>query len=152
MESHFIIEFSSKILTGHTKAVRLIAFSSDGRYFLSRARNGLLRLWDLSTTSITSEMLTGHTSCDFTATAAAFSPDSRYLVAGVVTGVEDGTLRLWDLSTTPITSKELPSHTQGRVLSLAFSPDGRYIVSVVLSHGRYIVSMSYFSNLLLGEL
>ncbi len=59
-------------------------------------------------------------------TAAAWSPNGRYLV----TGTAEGAVRLWEVKTGECI-RWLPSR-HGRVHDLAFSPDGRWIASANL--------------------
>ena len=79
------------------------------------------RLWDLSTSPITSQELKGHTKI---IRSVAFSHDSRF----ALTGSDDTTARLWDLTAFPITSQELTGHTHW-VRSVAFSPDKRFALT-----------------------
>ena len=98
-----------------------IAYSPDGMHLASGSDDGTVRLWDLSGTSPTASVLTGHTHW---VRSVAFSPDGGHLASGS----EDRTVRLWDLSGTSPTASVLTGHTDW-VRSIAFSPDGRHLAS-----------------------
>ena len=96
-----------------------VAFSPDGRQFVSASYDQLLILWDVKTGEVL-RRLTGHAGRVY---SVAFSPDGQHLLSGS----EDGTLRYWDIHH----GAEMfftQAHI-GRVSDLAFSPDGRLAVS-----------------------
>ncbi len=103
--------------------IAAVAFSPDGRYVLSGARDNTLKLWDVATGK---EIRTfkGHLS-GFRpgVNSVAFSPDGRY----VLSGGEDNTMRLWEVST----GKQIrifAGHSDA-VTSVTFFPDGRHALS-----------------------
>lgn len=110
-----------KVLAGHERTVRTLAFSSDSKRLVSGGGDGTARIWDLETGNEKSrtEEMPGWVS------AVAFSPDGQLLL----TGSRDGSVRLWNLGSggrqVPELSRvEFPSHG-GAVFSAAFSPDGK---------------------------
>ncbi|MCY2991083.1 MAG: protein kinase, partial [Planctomycetota bacterium] len=99
---------------GHTSSVRAIAFTPDGRQFISASNDSTLRLWD---TQIGRELrvFQGH---DGMINDMALSADGCH----VLSGGQDKTVRLWDV-TTGRELRRLEGHTES-VYSVALSPDG----------------------------
>ena len=79
---------------GHSDRVTSIAFSPDGKTFVSGSADNTLKLWDVSTGK---EIRTfrGHSG---DVTSVAFSPDGKIIISGSG-GLFDNTLKLWDVST-----------------------------------------------------
>jgi WD40 repeat protein len=116
---------------GHTKDVRRVALSQDGKQLLSGSFDGTMRLWDLETgKEIRRFEGPGHF-----VEAVGFTRDGKRAICSygprIAQAVYEGdprcSLRLWDLAS----GKELnqfKGHT-APVLSLAISGDGRLLVS-----------------------
>ncbi|WP_441216862.1 nSTAND1 domain-containing NTPase [Phytohabitans sp. LJ34] len=104
-------------LTGGS--VLALAFSPDGRHLAAGAKDGQVRMWDLSagTGPVTVGAQTG------AAESVAFSPDGRR----VATGGVDGTVRIWAVAGRAAPAV-LTGH-RGRVRAVAFSPDGERVAS-----------------------
>ncbi|MYA68613.1 WD40 repeat domain-containing protein, partial [Candidatus Poribacteria bacterium] len=105
-----------KILTGHSKQVSSLAFSSDSRTLASGSFDGTIRLWDTETGThkIT---LAGHTKW---VESLAFSPDGKILASAT----PDRRISL----IAPIPSNNIATHIENTE-SVAFSPDGKTLAS-----------------------
>jgi WD40 repeat protein/tRNA A-37 threonylcarbamoyl transferase component Bud32 len=103
---------------GHTKGAGGVAFSPDGRYALSGAGDGTVRLWEVATGREVRQF-SGHSGA---VDDVAFSSDGRQ----ALTASHDGTVRLWDVHTGKVIHV-LIGHTG--VHRVVFSPDGRRALS-----------------------
>lgn len=116
-------------LDAHNAPVRALAISADGTRLASgggnimlgnsRPADNTIRIWDLSTNSVVSELV-GHTA---PVNALAFSPDGTRLLSGS----DDNTLILWDV-TNGTNLHTFRGHL-GSVLSVAISSDGLFALS-----------------------
>jgi WD40 repeat protein len=107
---------NATVLPGEDKVPTAFAVSSDHR--LVATGDYSLHWWDTHSRSLSAEPAPGSF-----IESLAFSPDSRFLAAGLA----NGTIRVYDVKTrAPVAT--LSGH-HGRVTKVLFSPDGRTIVS-----------------------
>jgi WD40 repeat protein/serine/threonine protein kinase len=109
-------------LSGHTAAVRSVAFRPDGKVVVSGSADRTVRVWDVAG-GTELHRLTGHR---YGVTCVAFSPDGKHLASGS----EDKQVKVWDAET----GKEIHTFAGPRrwVTGVAFSPDGKQLVSAGL--------------------
>jgi len=106
-------------LSGHTKEVRLLAFSQGGKTLTSAGGRDLtVKLWAVATGKNTATF-GGHSEL----MSVAVSPDGKTLASGSL----DSTIKLWDVPTGKNVTT-LNGHSKC-VDSLAFSPNGKILAS-----------------------
>jgi WD40 repeat protein len=108
-----------RVFRGHTAAVTAVAFVRSGQHFVSASMDGTVRLWDADKGTEVRRMAHAGGAHD-----VAVSVDGKWALSA---GWEDHKARLWDLETGRELNR-LEGHT-GRVLGVAFAPDGKRAVS-----------------------
>jgi WD40 repeat protein len=136
---------SQTITTASTLSAKAsaTAISADGKYLALGGLDGVVRILLTSTRAEQQSVYT----LDGQIVSLAFSPDSRWLAAGVCgeasTGLNlcrENRIVLWDLSSGQVsgtfpknnqnaTQAEIPPAHNDYILSLAFSADGKYLAS-----------------------
>jgi WD40 repeat protein len=127
-------------VAAHSKWIRRVAATPDGKVFASVADDMVCRLWEVSTGRLLGE-LRGHaelTPAQFPSMlyALAISPDGRH----IATGDKVGHINVWDReSGESLAALEAPDlytwdpvqrrHSIGGIRALAFSPDGRHLAA-----------------------
>ncbi len=112
-------ELIKDIITSHSDSILALAFTPDGRYFLSGSIDSTIKLWDVETGEEVQTFL-GNLNAIL---ALEVSPDGSL----VATGSEDGAIYLWDIETGQ-KMRSFLGHTAG-VWGLDFSPDGQLLAS-----------------------
>ncbi len=118
--------YFNRVLGGQEDGLFSLAISPDGQTLAAAGDMGRIYLWDMAQ-PYTPAILTGHSAA---VRAVAFSPviepeSGRQLLA---TGGDDAIIRLWDIKR-PDSAPTLLSGSEGRVLALAFSPDGQNLAA-----------------------
>src|SRR5262249_23426950 len=105
---------------GHFVPIFALAFSPDGAFVASGAKDCTILLWDARRGGQPVRAFFGHYGY---ISSLAFSPDGRRLASGA----SEGTIRLWDVATaSPV--RTLRGHSS-TVSALRFRADGQRLVS-----------------------
>jgi WD40 repeat protein len=107
-------------MTGHTRRVLSVAFSSDGKVLASASDDHNVRLWDVATRKELA-ILKDH---DLAVTCVAFSRDGKRLATASL----DRTVKLWDISQKKVL-RTLPFF-HDFADRVSFSPDGKMLAAV----------------------
>ena len=108
-----------KVLTGHTAAVRALAFSTDGRFLASGGRDRTWRIWEAKTGKEQATLSTRFGNIR----SLTFSPDGQTLA----TGGDGGSVYLWDWQAKK--QRKVMKSGFGIVFAIAYSPDGRLLAT-----------------------
>ena len=110
-------ELETVIQRGHLGAVKIAAFSPNGKFLITGGRDKTAKLWEVSTGR---EMRTflGH---EGTVQALCFTPDGKF----IATGSTDNTVKLWNIENAELLRTY---EVKDRVTTIDFSSEGKYIV------------------------
>ena len=115
-------------LTGHSAAIRSVAFSTDGQRIVTGSDDQTAKLWEAASGQ---ELLTlkGHSAAIW---SVAFSPNGQRML----TGSWDHTAKVWEAAS----GRELLTLTgnPAPIWSVAFSPDGQRIVTGSEDHAAKV--------------
>lgn len=112
---------------GHTRAVRQVAFSPDGKLLVSVGEDARVIVWDFDR-RMPLAVFTDHTK---TVTAVSFSPDGKQFA----TASEDKSVIIWDAL--HLKKSAVLSDFPGMVIAVAFSPDGHLLASATREAPEY---------------
>ncbi|CAN5551130.1 hypothetical protein BH10PLA2_BH10PLA2_15280 [soil metagenome] len=112
----------------HEQAVQVVAFSPDGKFVVSGARDFSIRVWDRATGALVHSLIHPTNRLAYGAPEAStpclrFSPDGKLLLAGR----GDGTILVWDAQHFKLLHKL--SGSAGSIVALAIAPDSNTFVS-----------------------
>jgi WD40 repeat protein/tRNA A-37 threonylcarbamoyl transferase component Bud32 len=135
---------TSKRLTlrGHTRPIRGLSISGDGRWLASGSLDGTARVWDLAASEPAEQpiVLRGHQAA---IDKLAISPDGRWLATACTPDLigrlgvalsRDTVPRLWDLAQHEAADRQPLRGHSGVALSAAISPDGRWLATGSSDH------------------
>lgn len=105
------------VTLSHEGAVRVVAFSADGKYVVSSARKNDTRIWDAQDGKLLFKLATGSG-----VTKLAFNTDAAWLASATW----GGRLAVWR---TDNGERLLEYDRQGGVTAMTTSPDGRYVAT-----------------------
>ena len=121
----------SHTLTGHTRWIKSIAFSTDSKTLVSGDEHETIRLWDTATGKLKATLNWRRGTATY---ALAFSPSGRFIASGHRDGVKlwDNTVKAKQQTDDAIGdyqhTLEIDEH-KDYVSKLAFSPDGKTLLT-----------------------
>lgn len=109
------------VQSGHTRQVRGLVFTPDGRHLVTAGYDQVARLWDVESRT---ELRTyaGHSGLLNT---LGIGDGGRM----IVTGSGDGTARLWDLASGEQRRRFTTGELTDQVFAAALGPDGKYVAT-----------------------
>ncbi|KAH7920541.1 WD40 repeat-like protein [Leucogyrophana mollusca] len=124
---------TGKVVVGpikaHTQFVSSLVYSPDGRLLVTASWDESIRVWDAKTGVQVGKPILGHRD---QVNCLSVTADGRRIASGGF----HGAIRVWDLDTRQQVGD--PFNADGRVFSVAFSPEGRYIISCGEDNAVYL--------------
>lgn len=125
-------EKSDRVFEGHSRAIKSLAISSDGRYGVSATGYDPAKLWDIETGKEIRSFLTINAILKKAenASLAGISPDGRRVItAGSAYNAPP--IQLWDAESGALIRAfgDASHSTSSWIWDLAFTPDGRFAIS-----------------------
>jgi len=130
-------------ISAHTKLVKTVVFSPDGKYLASGSFDQTINLYEITNTQklnrVNSDPLSGHASF---VNSLAFHPNGNILVSAS----DDKTIIIWDI-TNPSAPKQIGTPIKGHtrpINSIAFRPDGEQLASA--ADDNHVILWSFASG------
>ena len=114
-----MLDSEALIIDGHPVTITTVAFSPDDEILASGSLDAIIRLWNVASGTLISELMS-HTAA---VTSLAYSADGKILASSS----DDGTIRLWDVHNQQCLAV-LSGHSE-RITTITFSPNGAMLVS-----------------------
>lgn len=131
-----------KRIPAHADYAKDVIYSPDGRFLYSSGNDNLAKKWDLSRDGALAQVFTGH---QREVERIDLSPDGSLLA----TASSDQSLGLWNTAT----GQELHPRIQGdgRMVCVAFSPDGRSVIAGNINGYVFVVDVKTGKHELLAK-
>lgn len=135
----------ARILDGHTREVKSLAITEDGKRAISASLDCTLKVWDLDQ-GVALFVLQGHEQEIY---SVSMTPDGRLAISGST----DGIIKIWDL-VSGTEKYSFKGHTE-LVWSTAITPNGRIALSTSddftlrvwdLIHGKEVKTLALYQN------
>lgn len=107
--------------------LRSMAYHPNGKMFVTPGQNGSVTLWDACNGAKINEFAYPKTGHNDSGTQAVWALAIDRAGTRIAAGYEDGTMRIWGIDSHQL--ERTSAHHRGKILCLAFHPNGQAIVS-----------------------